>query len=187
MAQVVSHPGDIQPGDLFEDCRYHPCLCYDISDDGMAIFGISLVDGSTWQCSITHCGVRKLTPAEAWHWKSEGPADVAGEQSHHGATSTRADNFSGAWVMNANGWMFTLKIEQKDDTLTGTMTGINNDQTSKIEGKVRSNKITFTRVGEGQEYEGYLLNDDPTKKANEHAVAGIAKAGDVSFGWYATR
>jgi hypothetical protein len=74
MPKVVRQPGDIQPGDLFEDCRYHPCLCYDISDDGDGIFGISLVDGSTWQCSIAGCRVRKLTPAEAWRWKSEGPA-----------------------------------------------------------------------------------------------------------------
>jgi hypothetical protein len=104
-----------------------------------------------------------------------------------GAASIRADDFSGAWVMNANGWKFTLKIEQKDGTVTGTMTGINNDQTSKIEGKVNGNNITFTRVGEGQEYEGYLLNNDPTQKGNNQAVAGIAKAGHVSFGWYATR
>jgi hypothetical protein len=41
-----------------------------------AVFGISLVDGSTWQCSVTHRGVRKLTLAEAWRWESEGPADV---------------------------------------------------------------------------------------------------------------
>ena len=104
-----------------------------------------------------------------------------------GVASARADDFSGAWVMNANGWKFTLKIEQKDDTVTGTMTGINNDQSSKIEGKINGNKITFTRVGEGQDYEGYLLNDDPTKKGNDQAVAGIAKSGDVSFGWFATR
>lgn len=76
MPVVVSQPGDVQPGDIFEDCRYHPCYCYDLSDDGRRIFGISLVDGSTWQCSVSHCGVRKLTPAEAWRWKSEGPADV---------------------------------------------------------------------------------------------------------------
>ena len=104
-----------------------------------------------------------------------------------GPAAARADDFGGAWVLNANGWKFTLKIEQKDDTVTGTMTGINNDQSSKIEGKVSGNKITFTRVDEGQEYEGYLLNDDPTKKGNDQAVAGIAKAGDASFGWYATR
>jgi len=104
-----------------------------------------------------------------------------------GAASARAEDVSGTWVMNANGWKFTLKIEQKDDAITGTMTGINHDQSSKIEGKVSGNKITFTRVDEGQEYEGYLLNDDPTKKANDQAVAGTAKAGDVTFGWYATR
>jgi len=104
-----------------------------------------------------------------------------------GAAAARAEDFGGAWVMNANGWKFTLKIEQTDDTITGTMTGINNDQTSKIEGKVSGNKITFTRVGEGQEYEGYLLNDDPTKKAADQAVAGVAKSGDTTFGWYATR
>jgi hypothetical protein len=71
-------PGEIVAGDVFEDCRYHPCLCYDIGDPGRddAVFGISLVDGSTIQCSVFHCGVRKLTPAEAWQWKSEGPADV---------------------------------------------------------------------------------------------------------------
>ncbi len=104
-----------------------------------------------------------------------------------GAAAARAEDFSGAWVMNANGWKFTLKIEQKEGTVTGTMTGINNDQTSKIEGKVDGNKITFSRVGEGQEYEGYLLNDDPTKKASDQAVAGTAQGGDVKFGWYATR
>src|SRR5262245_15260739 len=104
-----------------------------------------------------------------------------------GAASIRADDFSGAWVMNANGWKFTLKIEQKDDTVTGTMTGINNNQTSKIEGKVDGNRITFTRVGEGQEYEGDLLNDDRTRKGANQAVAGMAKPGHVGFGWYATR
>src|SRR5262249_13440650 len=104
-----------------------------------------------------------------------------------GDASTRADDFSGAWVMNANGWKFTLRIEQQDGTVTGTMPGINNHQTSQIEGKVSGNKITFTRVAEGQEYEGYLLNDDPTKKGTNQAVAGVAQAGHVRFGWYATR
>lgn len=40
----------------------------------MGIFGISLIDGSTWQCNIACCGVRRLTLAEAWHWKSKGAA-----------------------------------------------------------------------------------------------------------------
>jgi flavin reductase (DIM6/NTAB) family NADH-FMN oxidoreductase RutF len=90
MPEAVKRPGEIRPGDIFEDCRYHPCLCYDTDDDGERIFGISLVDGSTWQCSISHCGVRKLTPAEAWQWKSAGPADVAFEPGEQTATGDRA-------------------------------------------------------------------------------------------------
>ncbi len=78
MPQPVKLPGEVRPGDLFEDCRYHPCLCYDVGDPGDegSVFGISLVDGSTCQCSDTHCGLRKLPPAEAWRWKSAGPPDV---------------------------------------------------------------------------------------------------------------
>jgi hypothetical protein len=76
MPQLVHKPGDIVPGDLFEDCRYHPCLCYDVGDPPSdSVFGISLIDGSTWQCSIAKCRVRKLTLAETWRWKSEGPPD----------------------------------------------------------------------------------------------------------------
>jgi hypothetical protein len=81
MPEAVRYPGAIQPGDIFEGCNYHPCFCYDISDDGESIFGISLVDGSTIQCGLAGCGVRKLTPSEAWQWKSEGPADVEFEPS----------------------------------------------------------------------------------------------------------
>jgi hypothetical protein len=78
VAQSVKEIGSIRPGDLFEDCRYHPCLCYDVGDPGNeeAVFGISRVDGSTCQCSVLHCGLRKLTPAEAWRWKAEGPPDA---------------------------------------------------------------------------------------------------------------
>ncbi len=80
MPQPVKKNGDIVPGDLFEDCRYHPCLCYDIDEETSSVYGISLIDGSTWQCCVSACGVRKLTPAEAWKWKSEGPADVEFEE-----------------------------------------------------------------------------------------------------------
>ena len=76
MPEKVSHPGDIQPGDVFEGCSYHPCFCYDVSDDHEHVFGISLVDGSTIQCNIFGCVVRKLTRGEAWRWKSQGPSDV---------------------------------------------------------------------------------------------------------------
>ena len=52
-------------------------------------------------------------------------------------TLARAGDFDGTWIMNANGWTFTLKLEQNDDAIKGTMTGINNDQTSTVEGKVK--------------------------------------------------
>src|SRR5262245_23896038 len=76
-----------------------------------------------------------------------------------GATA-RAGDFDGTWIMNANGWTFTLKLEQKDDgTVSGTMTGINNDQRNTVEGKVNGKEITFTRDN-GQEYHGFLFVDD---------------------------
>jgi hypothetical protein len=103
-----------------------------------------------------------------------------------GSALARADDFDGNWVMNANGWKFTLKLEQKGDSISGTMTGINNEQKSTVEGKVNGIEITFTRDN-GQEYRGYLLADDPTGKANKLAIAGVFKAGDGQYGWYAER
>src|SRR5437763_652483 len=100
--------------------------------------------------------------------------------------TARAGDFDGAWIMNANGWTFTLKLEQKDDAITGTMTGINNDQKSTLEGKIKGNEITFTRDN-GQEYRGYLFVDDPTGKTNKLTMAGIFKGGDDHAGWYAKR
>jgi hypothetical protein len=101
-------------------------------------------------------------------------------------STAHAGDFDGTWIMNSNGWTFTLKLEQKDDTITGTMTGINNDQKSTLEGKINGNEITFTR-DKGQEYRGYLLVDDPTGKTNKLTVAGIFKSGDGQAGWYAKR
>lgn len=67
MPSNVCQPGDIAPGGLFEDCRYHPALCYDVGgeDDPEAVYGISLVDGSSSHCSVKHCGLRTLTVDEA--------------------------------------------------------------------------------------------------------------------------
>jgi len=50
---------DINPGDIYEDCAYHPVLC--TWRDGDEVAGISLIDGSRPRsCSLTHCGVVKL-------------------------------------------------------------------------------------------------------------------------------
>jgi hypothetical protein len=81
MPQPVSTPGELLPGELFEDCRYHPCLCIEANspEDVDGVHGISLVDGTPCGCSIWHCGLRKLTVAEAVQWKYHGPNDVVVE------------------------------------------------------------------------------------------------------------
>lgn len=69
---------ELRPGDFYEDCAYHPCLCTG-TDMGM-VEGISLVDGSyPRQCGVPQCGVRKLTFEEAVQWRFQGPPDVPPE------------------------------------------------------------------------------------------------------------
>jgi hypothetical protein len=97
-----------------------------------------------------------------------------------------AGDFVGTWIMNANGWTFTLKLEETAGAVTGTMQGINNNQTSTVKGKIRGKGITFRR-DHFQEYVGYLLVDDPTGKTNEPTIAGIFKSGGDQAGWYAKR
>ena len=65
-----------RPGDYYEDCSFHPCLC--IAVDGLGgISGISLIDGSSPRsCDIAHCGVRKLTLDEVMLWKRKGPQNL---------------------------------------------------------------------------------------------------------------
>ena len=66
-----------KPGDIYEDCSFHPCLCIEVDDHG-GISGISLIDGSfPRSCDIEHCGVKKLTLEEALIWKKKGPQKLA--------------------------------------------------------------------------------------------------------------
>jgi hypothetical protein len=56
---VADQPGDILPGDLYEDCSFHPVLC--THNDGETLNGISLIDGSgPRSCDLRYCGVIKL-------------------------------------------------------------------------------------------------------------------------------
>jgi hypothetical protein len=72
MATPVNDDSELKPGDFFEDCSYHPCLCVR-SQDGQ-VDGISLVDGSfPRNCGIPACGIRKLTAEEAITWRLHGP------------------------------------------------------------------------------------------------------------------
>lgn len=50
----------IRPGEIYEDCSFHPVLCTSI--DGDEIQGISLIDASMPRaCSIGFCGVVRLS------------------------------------------------------------------------------------------------------------------------------
>ena len=75
MPTDVRRETDLRPGDYYEDCFYHPCLCIRVLDDEVS--GISLVDGSVPRsCSVGHCGIRQLTYDEAVEWKLYGPPDA---------------------------------------------------------------------------------------------------------------
>ena len=67
----------IKPGDIYESCSYHPVLCFGIDYRRDEVWGVSLVDGSyPHSCSLLHCGVRKLSPKQAWQIRTAGPLEV---------------------------------------------------------------------------------------------------------------
>jgi hypothetical protein len=67
----------IKPGDIYESCSYHPVLCLGVNYKQDEIWGVSLIDGSyPRSCSLLHCGVRKLSPKQAWQIKMTGPLDA---------------------------------------------------------------------------------------------------------------
>ena len=69
-----SADSEFHPGCIYEDCSYHPCVCIGVEDG--AIWGVSLIDGSYPRtCDVGACGVRLLSPEEAWQIKTSGPAD----------------------------------------------------------------------------------------------------------------
>lgn len=50
-------------GEVYEDCSYHPAYCTESEGDDVA--GVSLFDASAPRsCSVRHCGVRVLSPAQ---------------------------------------------------------------------------------------------------------------------------
>lgn len=66
-------PGPIGPGDIYEDCSFHPVLCTNIDDD--EVNGISLIDATSPRaCSLTHCGVIKLAIADVLEARADFPA-----------------------------------------------------------------------------------------------------------------
>jgi hypothetical protein len=78
MPIAVSTADELRPGDFYEDCAYHPCVC--IATEMGVVQGISLVDGSfPRECGVPQCGVRKLTLDEAIAWRLFGPSDLPAE------------------------------------------------------------------------------------------------------------
>ena len=65
MMAVMKRTSDrIEPGDIYEDCAFHPVWCTWVDED--EIRGISLLDGTEPRsCSLAHCGPIKLTVHEA--------------------------------------------------------------------------------------------------------------------------
>jgi hypothetical protein len=58
-------PRNLRPGDIYEDCEFHPVLCTDVHDDD-SVSGISLIDASSPRtCSINSCGITPLSIREA--------------------------------------------------------------------------------------------------------------------------
>ncbi|SEU33587.1 hypothetical protein [Nonomuraea wenchangensis] len=68
-------PGRISPGDIYEDCSFHPVLC--TFNDGDQIEGISLIDASMPRaCSLAFCGVIKLSIDDVVAARTDWPAYV---------------------------------------------------------------------------------------------------------------
>jgi hypothetical protein len=74
---VTEHePRKIKPGDIYEDCSFHPVLC--TFNDGDQIQGISLIDATAPRaCSISHCAVTKLSVADVITARTDWPAYLA--------------------------------------------------------------------------------------------------------------
>ena len=58
-------PVVVNPGEFYEDCRYHPMLCVEANYEDDELVGISLITGDVGSCSPTHCGVIELTVEQA--------------------------------------------------------------------------------------------------------------------------
>jgi hypothetical protein len=78
MPTPVVKPDDLKPGDFYEDCAFHPCLCVNVDCSGgdIEIWGVSLIDGSyPRSCGVPGCAVVKLTLEEALQWRFFGAPD----------------------------------------------------------------------------------------------------------------
>lgn len=79
---------DVQPGQVYEDCSYHPVYCTDRDED--TVTGISLIDGSTPRtCDLRSCGVRILEVADVVEARRDHAAYLARRQRANGTVDAR--------------------------------------------------------------------------------------------------
>jgi len=73
---VEQTPEEIRPGDIYEDCAFHPVLCTYL--DGDEIGGVSLIDATAPRaCSLSHCGVVKLSITDVTAARADWPGYLA--------------------------------------------------------------------------------------------------------------
>lgn len=73
---TVDQPEDISPGDIYEDCAFHPVLC--THNDGEVVMGISLIDASSPRtCDLKHCGVIRLSISDVITARADWPRYLA--------------------------------------------------------------------------------------------------------------
>ena len=69
------YPGFVH-GAIFESCSLHPCRIVDVNVNADHLVGVSLLTGTRQGCSLRHCGVYVMSPAEVQRsvdaWERDG-------------------------------------------------------------------------------------------------------------------
>lgn len=109
----------------------------------------------------------------------------------------QSENFSGTWDMIENGNEASLVIRQDGEKISGEFIARNGPQRNAIVGRVTKSipqwnvmRIEFTRMGEINDYVGYMMTMGEEGGAYQYrTMAGSFVRRDLggSCGWYATR
>lgn len=71
---AINGHAEFRPGDFYVGSFFHPCICLWIIDDRQSIAGVSLVKGTYPKIEdLAHNYAHRLTPQEAWIWRTKGP------------------------------------------------------------------------------------------------------------------
>ena len=79
-----------------------------------------------------------------------------------GEVRAASKDLQGTWLVNANGWTFTMRLSARGRGIAGTWDALNNSNPrTLINGTVAGNRIRFTRSAHNgvkvQSYEGKLI------------------------------